>query len=192
MTWLRSEHKLGTLSPSSRIHWRSRECACRHWMMNLKRQFNPTKGTSIVSWKTIGRCGTSSIPPIIHRNGPACFFSVSNNSKVERMFSLKVVKTDHHTSLQISTLDDLMEINIEGPPTPGLSAEHVVDLWWPDCARRPNQRPRKSMHQGRLRKILKPMVMKISENALSICVANHSIYVANNLIHAAKLFNLYC
>jgi len=36
-----------------------------------------------------------------------------------------------------------LEINTEGPSTPGVSAEHAVDLWWPDCACRPNQRPRK-------------------------------------------------
>jgi hypothetical protein len=35
------------------------------------------------------------------------------NSKVERMFSsLKVIKTDRRSSLQITTLDDLMEINV--------------------------------------------------------------------------------
>ncbi len=33
--------------------------------------------------------------------------------------------------------------HIEGPPSPSFSAEHAVDLWWADRARRPNQRPRK-------------------------------------------------
>ena len=89
------------------------------------------------------------------------------NSKVEGMFSsLKVIKTDHHTSFQISALDDLMEINIEGPPAPSFLGEYAVDLWWADCACRPNQRPRKELRKGRLRKILKPTMKKISEENL--------------------------
>ena len=46
------------------------------------------------------------------------------NSKVEQMFSsLKVIKTDRRTSLHITTLDDLMEINVEGPSPVNFSAE---------------------------------------------------------------------
>ena len=67
------------------------------------------------------------------------------NSKVERTFSImKIVKTNRRSSLHSSTLDDLMEINVEGPPPESFSAEHAVQLWWEDCsARRPNQAPRK-------------------------------------------------
>ena len=51
------------------------------------------------------------------------------NSKVEQMFSsLKVIKTDCCTSLHITTLDDLMEINVEGPSPVNFSAEHAVNL----------------------------------------------------------------
>ena len=70
------------------------------------------------------------------------------NSKVEQMFSsLKVIKTDRRTSLHITTLDDLMEINVEGPSPVNFSAEHAVNLWWSDRARRPNQVPRKEYKQ---------------------------------------------
>lgn len=66
------------------------------------------------------------------------------NSKVERMFSsLKVIKTDRRSSLQITTLDDLMEINVEGPSLASFSADKAVELWWSDRRRRPNQEPRK-------------------------------------------------
>ena len=66
------------------------------------------------------------------------------NNKVERTFStLKVVKTDRCTSLHMDTLDDLMEINVEGPLLENFSADLAVDLWWAECARRPNQGPRK-------------------------------------------------
>jgi hypothetical protein len=66
------------------------------------------------------------------------------NSKVERAFStMKIIKTDRRNSLHTTTLDDLMEINVEGPPPENFSAEHAVKLWWEDCTRRPNQAPRK-------------------------------------------------
>ena len=66
------------------------------------------------------------------------------NSEVERMFSaLKVIKTERHTSLNTCTLNDLMEINIEGPSFENFSADQAVDFWWADCARRPNQSARK-------------------------------------------------
>lgn len=66
------------------------------------------------------------------------------NTNVERAFStMKVIKTDRRSSLNTSTLDDLMEINVEGPPAEDFSADHAVSLWWEDCTRRPNQAPRK-------------------------------------------------
>ena len=66
------------------------------------------------------------------------------NSKVERTFStMKVVKTDQRTSLKTDTLDDLMEINVEGPSLDNFSADRAINLWWSDRTRRPNQKPRK-------------------------------------------------
>ena len=66
------------------------------------------------------------------------------NSIVERAFStLKVLKTDRRTSLLTSTLDDLMEINVEGPTPENFSADGAVQLWWADRTRRPNQGARK-------------------------------------------------
>lgn len=47
-----------------------------------------------------------------------------SNSEVERMFStLKVIKTECHTSFNTSTLNDLMEINNEGPVFETFSAD---------------------------------------------------------------------
>ena len=64
------------------------------------------------------------------------------NSRVERAFStMKIVKTNRRTSLLSSTLDDLMEISVEGPELENFSADHAVHLWWSDCTRRPNQAP---------------------------------------------------
>ena len=70
------------------------------------------------------------------------------NSTVERAFSImNIIKTDRRTSLNDSTLDDLMEINVEGPPPEDFSSEHAVSLWWKDCTRRPNQARRKEYRQ---------------------------------------------
>lgn len=63
------------------------------------------------------------------------------------MFScLKLIKTNNRTSLATSTVDDLLEILVEGPPFKDFSADSAVELWWKDsCAtRRPNQGPRKA------------------------------------------------
>ena len=44
-----------------------------------------------------------------------------------------------------STLDDLLEISIEGLPLSSLSADSAIDLWWSDCrtTRRTNQTKRR-------------------------------------------------
>ena len=63
------------------------------------------------------------------------------NTKVEKSFShLKVIKSERCTS---RTLDDLLEINIEGPPFESFSAGSAVDLWWAQAVHRPNQKSRK-------------------------------------------------
>ena len=70
----------------------------------------------------------------------------SSNGRVEQNFSsLKVIKTMNRTSLSVNTLDDLLEIFVEGPPLDCFSANSAVDLWWSSCCttRRVNQGPRK-------------------------------------------------
>lgn len=74
-------------------------------------------------------------------------FSVPfSNGGVEHKFSsLKVLKNTNHTSLKTSTLDDLLEIFVEGPPLSNFSADKAVELWWSNCCttRRVEQGPRK-------------------------------------------------
>ena len=59
---------------------------------------------------------------------------------------LKIVKTKRRTSLHTSTLSDLLEINIEGPPLSSFNSDAAVDLWWRECSTtcRVNQNPRKA------------------------------------------------
>ena len=54
-----------------------------------------------------------------------------SNGRVEQIFSfLKIIKTTSRTSLSVNTLDDLLEIFVEGPPLDCFSADPAVDLWW--------------------------------------------------------------
>ena len=47
--------------------------------------------------------------------------------------------------MHISTLDDLIEIFVEGPSLANFSADHAIDLWLHDCSttRRPHQTTRR-------------------------------------------------
>ena len=69
-----------------------------------------------------------------------------SNAHVERLFStLKIIKTDRRSNLKSTTLSDLLDIQVEGPPLTSFSADRAVSLWWNDCqtTRRVNQQPRK-------------------------------------------------
>ena len=62
------------------------------------------------------------------------------------MFSIvKNVKTKRRNCLLVSTLCDLLELNIEGLSLSQFSADAAVDLWWTDCCttRRVKRNPRK-------------------------------------------------
>ena len=64
---------------------------------------------------------------------------------MERMFSsMKVIETNRRTHPDSSTLSDLLDIQVEGPPLASFSADQAA-LWWDDCktSRRVNQTPRK-------------------------------------------------
>jgi len=70
-----------------------------------------------------------------------------SNGRVEQIFSaLKVVKTSRRTNLENDTLNDLLEIYIEGPPLGCFCPDVAIELWWSDCCttRRVNQQPRKT------------------------------------------------
>ena len=47
--------------------------------------------------------------------------------------SLKLIKTDRRTRLSCDTLDDLVEIHVEGPSLECFSEEQAVEAWWEDC-----------------------------------------------------------
>ncbi len=46
---------------------------------------------------------------------------------------MKIITTDRRTNLHIDTLDNLLEIQMEGPPLSRFSATEAVHLWWDDC-----------------------------------------------------------
>jgi len=67
-------------------------------------------------------------------------------AKVERLFStLKIIKNERRTSLSCLTLNDLLEVYVEGPTLSDFSPDQAVEIWWSSCqsGRRVNQKPRK-------------------------------------------------
>lgn len=57
------------------------------------------------------------------------------NGRVKQIFSsMKIIKTDHRTNLQADTMNDLLEIYVEGPPFSSYCADRAVELWWNDCS----------------------------------------------------------
>ncbi|XP_065885418.1 uncharacterized protein [Dysidea avara] len=60
-----------------------------------------------------------------------------SNGHLERVFSqLKLIKTDHHTNLSENRLDQLVRINVEGPPLEKWDASSAIDTWYNDKSRR--------------------------------------------------------
>ena len=67
-----------------------------------------------------------------------------SNAKVERMFSLmNRVKTYFRASLSENTLNNLIRIQMEGPPFEEFDPTPVIQLWAMGATRRLNQRERK-------------------------------------------------
>ena len=89
---------------------------------------------------------------------------------MERLFStLKIIKNERRTNLNCSTLNDLLEVNTEGPTLKDFSADAAVDLWWTDCSsgRRVNQKPRKE-YRRRARETSEHSESEESENELDL------------------------
>ena len=98
-------------------------------------------------WYNLHVCPDASLLPNTFLLCELVFSLPFSNGRVEQIFSsLKIIKTQNRTSMSISTLDDLIEIFVEGPPLTCFSPEIAVELWWADCSttRRVNQGPRKS------------------------------------------------
>lgn len=57
-----------------------------------------------------------------------CFSLPFSNGRVEQIFSsLKVVKTNRRTRLAPETLNDLLEIFVEGPPLQAFSPDLAIE-----------------------------------------------------------------
>ena len=95
-------------------------------------------------WYTLHTCPDSRKWPNVLLLCELLFSLPIATSRVEQTFSIvKVVKTKRRTSLHTSTLCDLLEICVEGPPLSSFSANGAVNLWWHDSntTRRVNQQP---------------------------------------------------
>ena len=94
-----------------------------------------------------------------------------STAKVERLFStLKIIKNERRTNLSCSTVDDLLEVNTEGPTLSNFSADAAVDLWWSDCSsgRRVSQNPRKEYKKSKQSSSTAPDDSAANENELDL------------------------
>ena len=67
------------------------------------------------------------------------------NGRVERVFSqLKLIKNNRRTCLREYTLDQLLRINVEGPPLSDWDPTHALELWYMEKTRRLNVRDSRS------------------------------------------------
>ena len=55
-----------------------------------------------------------------------------------------VIKTEKHTVLASSSLNDLLEINSDAVGVSNYSPDKAIQLWWDNKLRHPNQKPRKN------------------------------------------------
>lgn len=97
-------------------------------------------------WFKLHTCPDSVKWPNVRLLSELLFSLPFSTSRVEQIFSrLKLVKTKLRTKLNISSLQDLLEICIEGPPLASFDVSSAIDLWWKDVSttRRPNQQQRK-------------------------------------------------
>ena len=97
-------------------------------------------------WYNLFICPNSSDWPNILLLCKLAFSLPFSNARVEQIFSsLKYIKNIKRNTLNISTLDDLIEIYIEGPTLENFCADSTIDLWLDDCptSRRPHQCTRK-------------------------------------------------
>ena len=74
----------------------------------------------------------------------------ASNGKLERLFStLNVIKVEKRSSLNNSTVNDLLMINSDCVPLKSFCADFSIDLWWRGKTRRINQQPRKQYNKRR-------------------------------------------
>ena len=86
-------------------------------------------------WYTLFTCSDTRKWPNMLSLFQLAFCLPFSNGRVEQMFScLKAVKTDRRTALNNDTLNDLLEVYIDGPPLSSFNADAAIKLWWQDCS----------------------------------------------------------
>ena len=97
-----------------------------------------------IIWFKLHTCSDSDKCPNLLILSELIFSLPFSNSHVEQIFSsLEIIKTKRRTNLFTSTLQDLLEIFVKGPPVTTFDSGPAVELWWREChtTRRVNQKP---------------------------------------------------
>ena len=99
-------------------------------------------------WYKLHTCPNSNKWPNILMLCELVFSLPFTTSRVEQIYSrLKVIKTKIRTSLHTTTLHDLLEIKVEGPPLSDFNADTAVTKWWGEST----SRRVKHVHSSRCR-----------------------------------------
>ena len=116
-------------------------------IIEYSRKFLPISTSSYREiWYKLHTCHDSNRWPTLLLLSELVFSLPFSNSRVEQIFSsLGSIKTKRRTNLSTTTLHNLLEIFIEGPPLSKFSPDSAVNLWWKECntSQRVHQKPRK-------------------------------------------------
>ena len=117
-------------------------------VIEFSRKYLPISTSNYrIIWFKLHTCSDSDKWPNLLILSELIFSLPFSNSHVEQIFSsLGIIKTKRRTNLSTSTLQDLLEIFVEGPPVTTFDSGPAVELWWREChtTRRVNQKPRKT------------------------------------------------
>ena len=86
-----------------------------------------------IVWYKLHSCPDMGKWPNILKLCALAFSLPFSNGRLEQIFSMKFVKNSRRVNLDNDTLNDLLEIYIEGPPLSSFCPDVAIELWWSDC-----------------------------------------------------------
>ncbi len=122
-------------------------------------------------WYKLCTCPDNSKWPNVLIVMELCFSLPFSNGRVEQIFStMKAIKTNRRTSLATSTLNDLLEIHVEGPPLSHYCPDGAIELWWKDTTtpRRLNQPASRKEYQPQSKSNAAEVSEQNSDSAASL------------------------
>ena len=101
-------------------------------VIEFSRKYLPISTSNYrIIWFKLHTCSDSDKRPNLLILTELIFSLPFSNNHVEQIFSsLGIIKTKRRTNLSTTTLQDLLEIVVEGPPVTTFDSDPAVKLWW--------------------------------------------------------------